>query len=155
SSGLVTVSGTTYFPNTIKVTMRRDANANGVLKLFFAEIFGMSSINLTATASATIYGGTVNSVAVGRTLPVTYDGNAWNTFLFTGKNPDGATSTDSSGYPQIQVYPTVKDPGNFGELSLDGSHTGASITAGWIDNGISSSDVSALKALHLIPLSAH
>ena len=154
SSGTVTITGTTYFPNTINVTMRRDGNANGSLALFFANVFGTNSINLTATASATIYGGTVNTLAPMRVLPMTYDVNAWNNFLATGQSPDGGTTTDSSGNATIQVYPSTSDSGNFGELSLDGSHTGASTTAGWINNGISSSDVSALQSAGLIPLSS-
>ncbi len=42
------------FPNTVTVTVRRDGRANGSLSLFFAGIFGISSIDMTATASATI-----------------------------------------------------------------------------------------------------
>src|SRR5262245_17193666 len=49
------------FPNTVKVTTRRDASANGALGLFFAQVIGTSSVNLTATASATIYAGTIDS----------------------------------------------------------------------------------------------
>ena len=53
-------------------------------------------------------------------LPMTYD------FQATGQNPDGSSGTDSSGYATIQVYPSIQDKGNFGELSLDDSHAGAS-----------------------------
>jgi hypothetical protein len=154
-SGVVATGGNTYYPNTINVTLRRDSSANGPLSLFFANIFGSNSINLTATASATIYGGTLNNLSPARVLPMAYDVNAWNSFVSTGANPDGTLSTDSSGNPTIQVYPSVADTGNFGELSLNGAHAGIGTTNGWMDNGISSSDVSALQALNLIPLSAH
>jgi uncharacterized membrane protein len=43
----------TNFPNTVNVTTRRDNTANTPLSLFFGQIFGVSTVNLTATASAT------------------------------------------------------------------------------------------------------
>jgi Flp pilus assembly protein TadG len=147
------------FPNTIKVTMRRDSSANGALSLFFAPVLGTTSANLQAAAGATIYGGTANNLSVSTQnvgmLPVTYDVNAWNNFLKTGQAPDGSTSLAANGAPQLQVYPSVKDTGNFGQLSLDDSHAGDSTEVGWVNNGMSASDVSALQNANLIPLSAH
>src|SRR5207249_2282067 len=67
----------------------------------------------------------------------------------------GNTSRDLTGNPQIQVYPSVKDTGNFGELSLDDSHNGASTITGWIDNGVSASDVQTLINNNLIPVTNH
>src|SRR2546430_5203759 len=52
------------FPNTIKVTMRRDGKANGSLNLFFARALGASKADLTATASATMYAGNINSFSI-------------------------------------------------------------------------------------------
>jgi Flp pilus assembly protein TadG len=148
------------FPNTIKVTLRRDSTANGALGLFFAPVIGTSTVNVTATASATIMGGTVNnfkSVNNQNTgmLPMTYDINAWNNFLNTGQWPDGTTTADSNGVPQLQLYPSVKDTGNFGQLSLDDSQVGQSTEASWITNGLSSSDLAALQSAGLLPLSGH
>ena len=56
----------TSFPNTIKVTLRMDntQGGNGPLGLFFGPVLGQSSVNLTATASATIYTGTVDNFTV-------------------------------------------------------------------------------------------
>ena len=45
---------------------------------------------------------------------MTYDVNAWNNFLATGQNPDGNTTLDANGNPEITVFPSVKDTGNFG-----------------------------------------
>src|SRR5207302_7701348 len=50
------------FPNTIQVVVRRDDVANGPLNLFFAKVLGISSMNITATARATIYSGAVSSL---------------------------------------------------------------------------------------------
>ena len=37
------------FPNTIQVTVRRDASANGSLALFFGRVLGLSSVDIHAT----------------------------------------------------------------------------------------------------------
>jgi Flp pilus assembly protein TadG len=147
------------FPNTIRVTMRRDSSANGTLSLFFASVIGNSSTNVTAKAAATVMGGSIDNFTntglnVGM-LPVTYDVNSWNNFIKTGLWPDGTSQTDSNGVPILQVYPSVKDSGNFGQLTLDDSHAGDSTERGWVDNGMAPSDFAALQAANLIPLSAH
>ena len=146
------------YPNTIKVTMRRDSSANGGVSLFFAPVLGVRSQNLKATAAATLYAGQINSFSappLTHILPATYDVNAWNSFLATGKDADGNTSLDASGNPEIQVYPSVSAPGNFGQLSLDDNHVGEPNEAGWVTSGITSSDLGNLASSSLIPLSAH
>src|SRR5262249_33510948 len=50
---------------------------------------------------------------------------------------------------------SLKFTGNFGLLSMDDSHNGSSYISGWIDNGVSSSDLQSLLNANLIPLSAH
>jgi Flp pilus assembly protein TadG len=148
------------FPNTIKVTMRRDSSANGSLGLFFGPVIHTSSVDLKATAAAVLMGGTIDNfnantgLNVGM-LPMTFDVNAWKNYLATGQWPDGTVSLDANGNPQLQVYPSVKDSGNFGQLSLDDSHVGASTERGWIDNGMAPSDIQALQSANLIPLSNH
>jgi Flp pilus assembly protein TadG len=152
-------SNANFYPNTVKVTMRRDSSANTPLGLFFAPAIGISSANLSAPATATLYGGSINSFKAGTMnsgmLPVTYDVNAWNNFIKNGQDPDGNSNTDSSGNPVIQVYPSVKATGNFGFLSLDDSHVGASTINAWISNGVAPSDISSLLSANLVPLSSH
>src|SRR5262249_6019037 len=75
----------TYFPNTVTVVTRRDNVANGPLGLFFGALLGVGSIELTATASATIYAGDVSSLQVipgvdAHVLPVALDVNVWKQF---------------------------------------------------------------------------
>jgi hypothetical protein len=147
------------YPNTIKVTMRRDSSANTPLGLFFAPVLGISSANLIAPATATIYGGSIDTFKVGTinsgVLPLTFDVNAWNNFVKTGQDADGNTNTDNNGNPEIQVYPSIKAPGNFGYLSLNDSHAGASTLNTWIQNGMTPPDVKALDSSNLLPLSSH
>jgi Flp pilus assembly protein TadG len=149
------------FPNTIKVTLRLDSTTggNGPLGLFFGPVLGMSTVDLTATASSTIYTGSVdnfNSTPNAGILPMTVDVNAWNTFLATGQSSDGTIHLDSNGLPQMQLYPSPSlAPGNFGMLSLDDSSNSASAIRGWIDSGLASSDLATLQGDHLLPLSSH
>ena len=59
-SGNVTY-GTSSYPNTVQVIVRRDSYANAALPLFFAPVIGTQSWSLTATASSTIYTGVITS----------------------------------------------------------------------------------------------
>ncbi len=148
------------FPNTVKVTIRRDSSANGSLALFFAPVLGKSSQDLTATASATIEGGTINNFSLTGSqsvsmLPMTYDVDNWTNFLKTGLDPDGNKTTAANGLAELQVYPSVKAPGNFGQLSLDDSHVGESTEASWVNSGMRATDLAALQSAKLLPLSQH
>jgi Flp pilus assembly protein TadG len=151
----------TGYPNTVTVTLRRDASANGPLGMFFARVLGIDNVNLKATASATIYAGAINTFQTANSnlmvmiLPMTYDVNHWNNFVATGQGPDGGTDLDASGIPQLGVYPSLKFKGNFGELSLDQGNDGASTISGWIDNGVATSDLKQEVFAGLLPLSKH
>jgi Flp pilus assembly protein TadG len=161
SSGNYTALPTyTGYPNTVKVTLRRDSTANGPLPLFFAPVLGVKTANLTATASATVYGGVIDSFKINPNfnsgiLPVAFDVNLWNNFLKTGQSPDGTIVTDANGIPQIQVYPSIKYSGDFGMLSLDQLNDGASTISGWVDNGVPSTDLQHEIDAGLLPLSSH
>ena len=120
----------------------------------------MKSLDLAAPATATIYTGVVNSYKPPTDgqimmLPMTLDVNDWKNFLKTGQALDGSVMKDANGNPQLQIYPSVKDEGNFGELSLNDSHVGASTTNSWITNGMGASDVNDLLNANLLPLTAH
>jgi Flp pilus assembly protein TadG len=160
SNHFTAAPGYAGFPNTVKVTMRLDSQANGALKLFFAPIFGMSSTNVNAIAAATIFTGNVAnfSSSAGHNaplLPMTIDVNAWNTFIQTGVSSDGTTHAGPNGAPQMEVYPSPSGaPGNFGMLSLDDSSNSASTIRDWIDNGLGSSDLTTLQGADLLPTSS-
>src|SRR5947209_1781613 len=78
------------FPNTIQVTVRRDGTANGSVGLFFAGVLGMSSIDVQATARATIYAGNATSLQAipgvnAHILPVALDYKNWDQFYQSGQ----------------------------------------------------------------------
>jgi Flp pilus assembly protein TadG len=150
----------TGYPNTVTVTLRLDNQANGPLALFFGPILGMNTINLTATARSSIFGGNIDSFRTSsafnsRILPMTYDVNHWNYFLQNGQSIDGVVDLDANGTPQLDIYPSIKFTGNFGLLSLDQGNDGASTIRGWIDNGVPASDLKNEFNANLLPLSAH
>jgi Flp pilus assembly protein TadG len=153
---------TTYsgFPNTISVTMRRDASANAPLGLFFAPVLGTSNTSLEATASATAMGGVLDGLSwPGHNIPVlpfTYDVNAWNTFVTTGLWPDGTQSLSSANSaPQLQIYPNDgPNSGNFSVLSLNNTSLGVH-TVTWISSGMAQSDLNTLTSKSLLPFSKH
>ena len=161
SAGVYTSYATdnSNYPNTVKVKARRDSSANTSLGLFFGPVLGVSKMDMSASATATIYSGTISSLKTGGNnsgmLPVTFDVNDWDNFINTGKDKAGVKSTDGSGNPILQIYGTVKDTGNFGLLSLNDSHVGSSTLADWIHNGVPSADIQALKNNGLIPLESH
>lgn len=149
ASGAYTAGGG-GFPNTVKVVVRRDNNANGSLGLFFAPILGVKYEALTATAAATIYSGSItnfnSSAGVnGSLLPVAVDINAWNAFMATGQSPNGTIQSGPNNAPQMQVYPSPKNaPGNFGLVSTGPPSQNTPTFADWVDNGPSSSDLAYL-----------
>jgi Flp pilus assembly protein TadG len=152
----------TTFPNTIKVMLRLDANANGSLRLFFAPVLGTNTMDLQARASATIYTGTIDSFNPGtsrssRILPMAYDVNHWNNYLRTGNSPDGTQAVaDASGNSQLQVYPSPSTfPGNWGLLSLDQQNDNPATIGKWVGSGASGSDLQQEINAKLLPLSLH
>lgn len=197
----------TDFPNTVSVKTRRDNNANGPLSLFFGPIFGISTVNLTATAYATMFNGIPGAPSSGtpgttgyqapifganltatppfttsgtssnitidaHVLPVALDINVWTNyangnFVFTNgafvsspspyltsNNITANTSGPDNGLPQLQVYPSNPNtPGNFGLIDIGPPATNAPAFRAWIDDGVTSNDISYLLNNSLLPVS--
>lgn len=169
----------TGFPNTVQVTTRRDRTANAPLALFFAPVLGRQSLEMTTTASATIYTGLISSFSpngggenVGggyrgwgddyasgssfrcTLLPIAFDVNHWNQFISNGTSPDGTTSLSDSGSPQIKVYPSPQNsPGNFGLLCIGPWTNAQPEYSDWILNGPTSADLQTLINAGSFPVS--
>lgn len=147
------------FPNTVTVVTRRDATANGSLHLFFAQIFGIPTVDLKATASATIYVGDVSSLQTipgvnAHILPVAFDVNYLRTFATTGVSPDGNTYSGSNGLPQVQIYPYPGNaPGSFGLLDVGMPANNTPAFRSWIDSGQTPNDINYLVSNNLVPVS--
>ena len=147
------------FPNTITVTTRRDTTANTPLGLFFGQIFGITSVNLTATASATIYAGDVSSLQAipgvnAHILPVALDINVWQNFYATGISADGLLHLGPNGSPQLQVYPfNTNTPGSFGLLDTGPPANNVPAFQNWIDDGATPNDINWLVKHNQLPVS--
>jgi hypothetical protein len=147
------------FPNTITVKTRRDTTANNPVGLFFAQIFGITSVNLTAKASATIYAGDVTSLQAipgvnAHILPVALDVNVWKTFYNTGVSADGLIHLGPNGAPQLQVYPfDTNTPGSFGLLDVGPPANNVPAFQNWIDSGETPNDINYLVNNNLLPVS--
>jgi hypothetical protein len=151
-----------YFPNTVNVTTRRDGTANGSLGLFFGRLLGISTVDLTATASATIYAGdvtTLKSIAGvnAHILPVALDVNVWTNYSkgnFSSPWLTGMLSAGPNNAQQLQVYPfTTNTPGSFGLLDVGPPANNVPAFRTWIDDGATPNDISYLLDNNLLPVS--
>src|SRR5207302_5279406 len=119
------------------------------LKLFFSPVIGTSDVDVTAYAAATLQSGTISAASsnipglsgsdLAGILPLTYNVNWWNNFLLTGKNPDGTAASTSGGTAYVTAFggggsSNALGQANWGWLSLDDSHNGASTLSDWVDN---------------------
>jgi hypothetical protein len=148
------------FPNTIQVVVRRDDVANGPLNLFFAKVLGIASLNITATARATIYSGAVSSLqslpgVSAHVLPVALDYKIWDNFYKTNQSPDGLIHLNpSNNTPQLQVYPYPGNaPGSFGLVDTGPPAQNIPAFKNWIDNGQTPNDISYLLSHNMLPVS--
>ena len=159
------------FPNSITVITRRDNVENYPVSLFFAPIFGMSSKQLQATATATIYSQDVNNLQVyawletgqsigAHILPVALDVNIWNYFYKNnGLSPDGTKHLAANGQPQLFVYPNgpwAMDPtgngGSFGLVDTGPPANNVPAFRSWIDDGQTPNDINYLLSNNLLPV---
>jgi Flp pilus assembly protein TadG len=101
------------YPNSVQVTVHRDATRNGSLALFFAPVLGIRTFDLQATSTATYEGGIrgfrlhVPGTTTIKLLPFALDVNVWRNLL-QGIGSDGqpapdnfTRSVDASGNPTV------------------------------------------------------
>jgi Flp pilus assembly protein TadG len=150
------------FPNTIKVKLRLDNQANGALKLFFAPVLGTNSESLTANSGSTIYTGTITSfqsIGVnGSLLPIAVDVNTWTDFYNNGASSAYVDDNSPPGTPWFTIYPGGTGTCQNGLLSLNGSkaasqqfYSGGPPSGGWIQCGATSSDITSLQSAGDLP----
>jgi Flp pilus assembly protein TadG len=156
------------FPNTVKVTSRRDntslPNSNGELPLFFGPVLGKGSIALTASATAVAYEGQITSFKSipgvnGTLLPVAVDQTQWTDFYQNGASSLYADPNAPSGKAWLQIYPGGTGASMDGLLSLNGSkaaaatyYSGGPPGGGWIQCGPTPSDITGLHSAGDLPL---
>lgn len=138
-----TLTATYVNPNTVLVHIPMgEGHLNGPVPLFFAKIFGWTSISSSASAMATADYPTF--------APFVVSEAKWNT-LASGGNGDSYKYNDpnvtagADGIPEIIVQPgnwngNGLPPGNFGWVQI-GPNQGANVLRSQIDMGPSESDL--------------
>jgi Flp pilus assembly protein TadG len=152
----------TTFPNSVQVITRRDSTVNGSLSLFFARVMGVSSLDLTATATASnrdhITGFSIHTPGHSTCLllPFALDVNTWNAVL-AGAGPDiftrdpktGAVSGGSDGIHECKLFPlsnsgggSALPPGNFGTINIGSAANSTAVLVRQILYGPNATDLS-------------
>jgi Flp pilus assembly protein TadG len=142
--------------NTVMVTVRRSEIRNGPVQLFFAQIFGVRTGSVEATAAATFRDGVVgfNHNGSPRLLPFALHVDAWNGLLdgtFTtgdsfGYDRDtGLVTAGRDGELELNLYPGGGSgqlpPGNFGTVNIGTSGGSASTLSRQILEGVDAEDL--------------
>jgi len=145
--------------NTVHVMVRRDGMANGPIPTWFAHLFGIDSINVSASASATVQDGIVGFEITDTSgnagiLPIALHIDAWEGLLAetwtTGDNfdYDSVTKTVLAGpddINELNVYPgagpTQLPPGNFGTVDIGGEDNSTADIARQIRFGVNAEDL--------------
>lgn len=146
--------------NSVTVMVRRNEIRNGPVGLFFAQIFGIQSSNVGATATAAFSDAVEGYRVTPQTgnaelLPFAIHLNSWNGLVngtfSTGDNyaydPEtGTVSAGSDGILELNMYPgagaTQLPSGNFGTVDIGSPSNSTSDLARQIVHGVNESDLS-------------
>jgi len=137
--------------NAVRVTVRRAAGGpNGALDLFFAPLFGRSRTDVAASAVAVLddrfegYGVADGGAAL---WPFTVNETVYQQEIINGGDNydfDSATATilpGSDGVREINLYPYIDTPGNFGLLKIGHNSSSAAVEATQIEEGVSAAEL--------------
>lgn len=128
--------------NAVHVIARRDGQGpNGAVELFFAQIFGYSETEVTASAVAA-FEDRVAAVVNPPLIPFTIDEDVFEQQMAQGKDDyeydDGSESVskESDGVREVHLYPYKPASGNFGLLNIGPESMGATDLDGQTLNNI-------------------
>jgi Flp pilus assembly protein TadG len=140
--------------NAVQVRVKRNANINGQVPLFFAKVFGRAGQDLSAEATAAIVrnvSGFQTSAGGGNIdlLPFALDLDTYEDWMAGSGRDDykynsatGAVSSGSDGWREVNLYPQgTGSPGNRGTVDIGGSNNSTSDIARQILHGISAQDL--------------
>jgi hypothetical protein len=134
-SGSVTLLSTGVY-DAVRVTLRRDANANSPVGLFFGPVLGLASSNVTATATAVIQKGSVMRPGAD-VLPFSVSRVIWD-----AKNPGDIWRVYGDGRLTDDAGLTI--PGNWGTVDIGEENNSTSALSAQILNGLTQADIDAL-----------
>ncbi len=140
----------------VRVTLRKTANFNGQVPLFFANFFGQSGRDMTVEATAAMawqIKGFRSPSSIGPTgigmLPFAIDETTWNDMLNGGGTDIYKYDFDrlivasgSDGIREVNLYPQgTGSPGNRGTVDIGGANNSTADIARQIVYGISATDL--------------
>lgn len=130
--------------NSIHVVAHRSgASANGPVVFFFASIFGTSTADVSASATAAFddrVSGYDPGAGGADLWPTTIGVDVYDSEL--AKNSDSYSfdgenvTSDDDGVPEINLYPLSTSPGNFGLLNIGNSNQSVNNSSDQIENGV-------------------
>lgn len=143
--------------NAVQVTVRKNAQQNGEVPLFFARVWGMTGLEAKGTATAALinnFGGfaTPSNGSNLQILPFALDEDTWNAIL-QGNGDDNYAWNDfmsrvdsgRDGILEFNLYPQgTGSPGNRGTVDIGSSNNSTSDLARQIVHGISPTDLEHL-----------
>jgi hypothetical protein len=142
-------------PNAVQVRVRRTADQNGEVPLFFAPVLGIDRVSTEADATAVL----INSIGGFRTpsdgsnldlLPFALDEDTWNNLVNNGVGTDNwrYNSSDKSvsqvcdGIKEVNLYPQgTGAPGNRGTVDIGGCNNSTADIVRQIRYGVSPEDM--------------
>jgi len=151
-SGPVTLHADGIY-DAVRVTLRRDASANGPVPLFFAQVLGIQSQPVTATATAVLRRGEAFQ-GEGDVLPFALPESFWNSL---GPGEELNIYNDNKIEDGFSNQVTVVDangnsvPGNWGTVDIGAENNSTSALGDQIRYGLTQNDLDALYAAGRIP----
>lgn len=138
--------------NAVQVSVRRDESINGSISAFFAGIFGVDSIPLSASATAIVLDGFAGfrpppSEQTSPLLPFTIHKDLFQSQLDQGLDLFGWDSSSQQiisspdGIREIRIFPAVVDVGNFGTLNIGVGNQGTQQLGSQIQHGLTENDL--------------
>jgi len=140
--------------NSAEVRVQASSQRNGPAPLFFARIFGLSSLDLEASATAAV----MRNILGFRTpldgtnlgiLPFALDEDSWNALLaglttdsYSWDSNGQAVGTGGDGVREVNLYPQgTGSPGNRGTVDIGSNNNSTADIARQIVDGVSPSDL--------------
>lgn len=145
--------------NSVQVTIRRDDSMNGPVSLFFAQIFGLETKALVATATGTFHDRVVGYRVTEQTgnaqlLPLALHVNAWNNLLarvgtvvdkYAYCEETGTVWAGADGIPELNLFPGSGTwqlpPGNFGTVDITDPNNSTAVLSRQIRYGVTQDDL--------------
>ena len=139
--------------NAVRVRIRRSADRNGEVPLFFARIFGHDALTVEAESTAAITKHVAGFKIPGSGenvpfLPITIHEDYWEDGNNNGNDnwsfdpTDDSITEESDGVREVMLFPSSPESaGNFGTVNVGTSANSTSHLADQIRNGLSQSDL--------------